>query len=52
MQQTLFSGIQPSGQLTIGNYIGAMKQFPELQYDFDATSVLSTIMRLRYLKTV
>ena len=36
MQQTLFSGIQPSGQLTIGNYIGAMKQFPELQYDFDS----------------
>ncbi|WP_242517274.1 hypothetical protein, partial [Staphylococcus aureus] len=25
--ETLFSGIQPSGIPTIGNYIGALKQF-------------------------
>lgn len=29
--KTIFSGIQPSGTLTIGNYLGAMKQFVELQ---------------------
>ncbi|WP_096270294.1 tryptophan--tRNA ligase [Paucisalibacillus globulus] len=29
--QTIFSGIQPSGSLTIGNYIGAIRQFVELQ---------------------
>ncbi|QHE51454.1 tryptophan--tRNA ligase [Pontibacillus sp. HMF3514] len=28
---TIFSGIQPSGTLTIGNYIGAMQHFPPLQ---------------------
>ncbi|WP_377889604.1 tryptophan--tRNA ligase [Alkalihalobacillus sp. R86527] len=27
----IFSGIQPSGTLTIGNYLGAMKHFTELQ---------------------
>ncbi|GEL76885.1 tryptophan--tRNA ligase [Tenuibacillus multivorans] len=36
MTQTIFSGIQPSGSLTIGNYLGAMKQFPELQDDYDS----------------
>lgn len=33
--KTLFSGIQPSGVPTIGNYIGAMKQFVELQNDYE-----------------
>ncbi|MEN2767648.1 tryptophan--tRNA ligase [Ornithinibacillus xuwenensis] len=28
---TIFSGIQPSGTLTIGNYVGAIRQFVELQ---------------------
>ncbi len=32
---TIFSGIQPSGTLTIGNYIGAMKQFVELQEEYN-----------------
>lgn len=27
----VFSGIQPSGNLTIGNYLGALRQFVELQ---------------------
>lgn len=29
--QTIFSGIQPSGTLTLGNYLGAMQQFVQLQ---------------------
>ncbi|GAB7388366.1 tryptophan--tRNA ligase [Bacillaceae bacterium] len=29
--KTIFSGIQPSGLLTLGNYLGAMRQFVELQ---------------------
>lgn len=33
--KTIFSGIQPSGTLTIGNYLGAMKQFVELQNNYD-----------------
>ncbi|WP_407272384.1 tryptophan--tRNA ligase [Radiobacillus sp. PE A8.2] len=31
--KTIFSGIQPSGTLTLGNYLGAMKHFVELQED-------------------
>jgi len=31
----LVSGIQPSGQLHIGNYLGAIKQWLELQDDYD-----------------
>lgn len=34
--KTLFSGIQPSGIPTIGNYIGAMKQFIDLQNTYDS----------------
>ncbi|TJY15552.1 tryptophan--tRNA ligase [Staphylococcus chromogenes] len=33
--KTLFSGIQPSGIPTIGNYIGALKQFVEIQDDYE-----------------
>lgn len=33
--ETIFSGIQPSGIPTIGNYIGAMKQFIELQNNYN-----------------
>lgn len=33
-KQTLFSGIKPSGQLTIGNYIGAISQWLNLQTDY------------------
>ncbi|NEU29665.1 tryptophan--tRNA ligase [bacterium LRH843] len=33
--KTVFSGIQPSGTLTLGNYLGAMKQFVEIQNDYD-----------------
>ena len=31
----IFSGIQPSGILTIGNYLGAMKNWVKLQNDYD-----------------
>jgi tryptophanyl-tRNA synthetase len=31
--KTVFSGIQPSGTLTLGNYLGAMKHFVEMQND-------------------
>lgn len=32
----LFSGIQPSGNLHLGNYLGAIKQWVELQNDHEA----------------
>ncbi|MDO5143413.1 MAG: tryptophan--tRNA ligase [bacterium] len=31
----IFSGIQPSGTLTLGNYIGALRNFVKLQDDYD-----------------
>jgi tryptophanyl-tRNA synthetase len=31
----VLSGIQPSGQLTIGNYIGALRNFVKLQHTYD-----------------
>ncbi|WP_156151367.1 tryptophan--tRNA ligase [Domibacillus indicus] len=35
MMKTIFSGIQPSGTITLGNYIGALRQFVELQEDYN-----------------
>ena len=37
MKPTIFSGVQPSGIPTIGNYMGAMRGFAELQDNYDAT---------------
>ena len=34
-KEVIFSGIQPSGVLTIGNYIGALRHFSELQDTYD-----------------
>src|SRR5918911_2239909 len=32
----IFSGIQPSGELHIGNYLGAVKNWVQLQHQYDA----------------
>jgi len=32
----IFSGIQPSGELHIGNYLGAVKNWARLQYEYDS----------------
>ena len=34
-KQVIFSGIQPSGTLTLGNYIGALSRFSTLQDQYD-----------------
>lgn len=34
-KKVLFSGIQPSGYLTIGNYLGALKNFVKLQDEYE-----------------
>lgn len=36
----MFSGIQPSGNLMIGNYIGAIKHWVKLQNDYDSLFAL------------
>lgn len=35
-KKVLFSGIQPSGKITIGNYVGAIKNWLTLQEDYDS----------------
>jgi tryptophanyl-tRNA synthetase len=32
----VFSGIQPSGNLTIGNYLGALKQWAKVQHEYES----------------
>jgi len=34
-KKTIFSGVQPSGNLTIGNYIGAISQWAEMQEKYN-----------------
>ena len=34
-KKTIFSGIQPSGCVTIGNYLGALRSWKELQNDYN-----------------
>ena len=34
-KKTIFSGVQPSGNLTIGNYLGAINNWKKLQYDYN-----------------
>ena len=36
MKKRLLSGIQPSGDIHIGNYFGAIKQFVDLQNEYDS----------------
>ncbi|HSQ29732.1 MAG TPA: tryptophan--tRNA ligase, partial [Gemmatimonadaceae bacterium] len=31
----IFSGIQPSGELHIGNYLGAVKNWARLQHEYE-----------------
>ena len=35
----MLSGVKPSGRPHLGNYFGAMKQFVDLQHDFDETFI-------------
>lgn len=35
-EKRLFSGIKPTGELHLGNYLGAVKNWVELQRDYDA----------------
>lgn len=35
MMKRVFSGVQPTGNIHIGNYLGALKQFVELQNDHE-----------------
>lgn len=36
LKPRLISGIKPTGELTLGNYIGALKHFVKMQDQYDA----------------
>ena len=36
MKPRVFSGVQPSGNLHIGNYLGALKNWAQIQYDYES----------------
>ena len=35
-KKVIFSGIQPSGKITLGNYLGALRNWVDLQHDYSA----------------
>ena len=45
-KKILFSAIQPSGILTIGNYLGALKNFRKLQSDYNSVFSLADLHTL------
>jgi tryptophanyl-tRNA synthetase len=46
----LLSGIQPSGQLHIGNYFGALKQFVDLQNEYETFVFIADLHSLTTLQ--
>jgi tryptophanyl-tRNA synthetase len=50
-KKRLFTGLQPSGQLHIGNYFGALKQTVELLRDADGMVMVADYHALTSLKT-
>ena len=45
-----FSGIQPSGNLTIGNYLGALKNFPYYTENYKCFYCVVDMQRPRWSK--
>ena len=39
MSKKIFSGVQPTGNLHLGNYLGAIKNFVDLQKDKDNSCI-------------
>jgi tryptophanyl-tRNA synthetase len=46
MKKRILSGIQPSGDLHIGNYFGALKQFVDLQHEYEGFYMLANLHSL------
>lgn len=43
MKKRLLSGVQPSGTIHIGNYFGAIKQFVDLQNEYDSVVFIADL---------
>ena len=46
MKERVLSGIKPTGQLTLGNYIGALRNFKKLQDDYNSVFSLADLHTL------
>lgn len=44
-KKVLLSGVKPTGAPHIGNYFGAMKQFVDMQNEFEAYVMIAEIGR-------
>ena len=40
MKPRVLSGVQPSGNLHIGNYLGALKNWAKIQYDYESIFII------------
>ena len=40
-KKIIFSGVQPSGNLTLGNYLGAIKNWVDIQHDYHCIYAVS-----------
>lgn len=43
MKKTMITGVRPTGKLTLANYIGGMKNFIEMQNDYDSYIFIADI---------
>jgi len=46
MKKVILSGIQPTGNLTLGNYIGALKNWVDLQEEYKCYYMLADLHTL------
>jgi len=49
-KKVLLSGVKPTGRPHIGNYFGAMKQFVELQSDYDCHFMIADYHSLNFIQ--
>ena len=50
-KKTILSGIQPSGSLCIGNYLGALKNWKSLQHDYNSIFLVVDLHALTIKQT-
>ena len=50
-KKIILSGIQPSGKLCIANYIGAIKNWVDLQNDYDSIFLIVDLHSLSVKQT-
>ena len=43
MKKKIFSGVQPTGNLHLGNYLGAIKSFVELNNDIENNCIFCVV---------